>query len=90
MGTVISITSPNAETAKARNSKWAKFTYTVDGKKYTSQNRIQVPMTSQIGSSLSVRYDIKQPDMLCSFSVLRIAAALVIAGICIIMGMVQI
>ena len=31
-GTINSITSPNPETAKTRNSKWAKVTYRVDGK----------------------------------------------------------
>ena len=39
-GTINSITSPNPETAKTRNSKWAKVTYRVDGKTYVSGNRI--------------------------------------------------
>ena len=51
-GTINSITSPNPETAKTRNSKWAKVTYRVDGKTYVSGNRIQVPLTAQVGNSL--------------------------------------
>lgn len=83
-GTIISITSPNPETAKARNSKWAKVTYRVNGNSYTSQNRVQVPMTAQIGSSVTVRYDLKQPERLYSFSLTRIFVSVLIAGVCIV------
>lgn len=72
VGTIISITSPNPETEKARNSKWAKVSYKVDGRNVTSKNRVQVPMTAEIGSSVTIRYDIEQPDKLYSFSLLRI------------------
>lgn len=57
VGTIISIKTLNPETAKARNSKWATVSYKVNDKIYQSQNRIQVPMTSQIGSTVKVRYD---------------------------------
>lgn len=53
VGTVISIKMPNPETAKARNSKWATVSYKVNGRTCQSQNRIQVPMASQIGSTVS-------------------------------------
>lgn len=85
-GTIISIISPNPETAKARNSKWAKVSYKVNGSNYISQNRVQVPMTAQIGSQVTVRYDIEQPEKLYSFSALRIFVALCIAAICIIVA----
>lgn len=84
VGTIISITSPNPETAKARNSKWAKVSYKVDGRNFTSKNRVQVPMTAEIGSSVTIRYDVEQPDKLYSFSLLRILIALCITVICII------
>ena len=72
IGTISSIKMPNAETAKARNSKWAEITYTVDGKTYRSKNRIQVSMASQIGDSVTVRYDMEHPEKLYSFSDSRI------------------
>ena len=84
VGTIISITSPNPETAKARNSKWAKVSYKVDGRNITSKNRVQVPMTAEIGSSVTIRYDVEEPDQLYCFSLLRILAALCITVICII------
>ncbi len=56
-GTIISIKMPNPQTAKARNSKWAQVSYMVDGKSYQSQNRVQVPMALQVGSTVKVRYD---------------------------------
>ena len=82
-GTIISIKMPNPETAKARNSKWAKVSYTVDGKSYQSQNRVQVPMALQVGATVKVRYDKFNPEKLYSFSLLRIAVSILIAAVCI-------
>ena len=82
-GTISSIKMPNAEMAKARNSKWAEITYTVDGKAYCSKNRIQASMTSQVGDSVTVRYDMEHPEKLYSFSVSRIIISLLIAVICV-------
>ena len=62
-GTIISVKMPNPETAKARNSKWAQVSYTVDGKSCQSQNRVQVPMTLQVGSTVKVRYDKFNPEI---------------------------
>ncbi len=81
-GTIISIKMPNSETAKARNSKWAQVSYMVNGKSYQSQNRVQVPMALQVGSTVNVRYDKLNPQKLYSFSLLRIAASILIATIC--------
>ena len=75
-GTIISIKMPNPETAKARNSKWAKVSYMVDGKSYQSQNRVQVPMALQEGATV-------KPEKLYSFSLLRIALSILIAAVCI-------
>lgn len=83
-GTIISITSPNPETAKARNSKWAKVSYKVNDRKYTSQNRVQVPMTAQVGSLVKVRYDLKQPERLYSFSLVRSVVGFCISAICVV------
>lgn len=82
-GTISSIKMPNAEMAKARNSKWAEITYTVAGKAYCSKNRIQVSMASQIGDSVTVRYDMDHPEKLYSFSVSRIIISLLVAAICV-------
>ena len=82
-GTIISIKMPNPETAKARNSKWAKVSYMADGKSYQSQNRIQVPMALQVGSTVKVRYDKSNPEKLYSFSLSRIAVSILIAAVCI-------
>ena len=82
-GTIISIKMPNPESAKARNSKWAQVSYMADGKSYQSQNRVQVPMALQVGSTVKVRYDKLNPEKLYSFSLLRIAVSILIAAICI-------
>lgn len=82
-GIISSIKMPNVEMAKARNSKWAEITYTVDGKDYCSKNRIQVSMASQVGDSVTVRYDMRHPEKLYSFSVSRITISLLVAVICV-------
>lgn len=84
VGTIISIKTVNPETTKFRNSKWATISYKVDGKTYQSHNRIQVPMASQIGTTVTVRYDTHNPERLYSFSVLRIVVSLLIAAICVV------
>lgn len=86
VGTIISIKMLNPTTASYRNSKWAEISYHVDGKIYQSQNRIQVPITSQIGTSVMVRYDKLKPEKLYSFSSLRMIAPLFIAGGCVLAG----
>lgn len=81
VGTIISIKTINPETARNRNSKWATVSYKVGGKIYQSINRIQVPMTSQIGSTVKVRYDKSAPEKLYSFSAIRIIVPFLIAVI---------
>ena len=58
-------------------------TYKVNGRTYQSQNCIQVPMASQIGTTITVRYDTQNPEKLYSFSILRIIVSLIVAAICI-------
>lgn len=84
VGTVVSVVTVNPLAAKARNSKWAQITYVVDGIHRTSKNRVQVPMTAQIGSQVQVRYNKEQPDLLYSFSLQRVLVALVITVICVV------
>lgn len=83
VGTITSIKTLNPETTKFRNSKWATFSYKVNDKTYQSQNRIQVSMASQIGTTATVRYDIRNPENLYSFSGLRIVVSLLVTAICI-------
>ncbi len=86
VGTIISVKTLNPETAKTRNSKWATVSYKVNDKIYQSLNRIQVPMTSQIGSTVRVRYDKSTPEKLYSFSIIRIIMSFIVAAICFLMA----
>jgi len=40
-------------------------------------------MASQVGDSVTVRYDIEHPEKLYSFSASRIIASLLVAAICV-------
>ena len=83
IGTILSIKTPNPENTKFRNSKWAILSYKANGKTYLSQKRIQVPMVSQVGTKISVRYDIQHPEKLYRFSASRIIVPVLIAVFCI-------
>ena len=85
-GHIVDIYTVAAETMKVYNSKWALVMYRVDGKMITSQNRIVVPMSSNIGDSVEIQYDRDNPNVLISQSPKRFilfmlcaVAALIIA-----------
>ena len=65
------------------NKNQAIVTYKVAGKNYTSQNRIQVPMSVDVGSHIPVHYNTKQPETLYQFSVKRIVVSALIFIICV-------
>lgn len=85
-GSVYSIWTPQSKMIRFRNSKWAKIAYKVGKKQYISYNRIQIPMSAQIGTKITVRYDTLHPDMLYSFSWTKIGVAGVIAVTCLIIA----
>ena len=81
-GHIVDISTVAAETMKVYNSKWALVMY----KTITSQNRIVVPMSSNIGDSVEIQYDRDNPNVLISQSPKRFilfmlcaVAALIIA-----------
>ena len=63
-GNIVDISTLAAETMKVYNSKWALVMYSVDGQMITSQNRIVVPMSSNIGDPVDVQYDRDNPNVL--------------------------
>ena len=65
-GNIVDISTLAAETMKVYNSKWALVMYSVDGQMITSQNRIVVPMSSNIGDPVDVQYDRDNPNVLIS------------------------
>lgn len=82
VGVVAAVFMPNPATEKRLNSKWAEVRYSVDGKIYTSDNRVQIPMTLQVGDRIKVRYDTELPTHLYSFSFTRVFVALAVAAGC--------
>lgn len=83
IGTITSIKTANPTNSNYRNSKWATVSYSVDGKIYQPQKRIQVPINSQIGTTVKIRYDKFDPEKIYCFSSLRIIISLLIFAVCI-------
>lgn len=61
IGTVVNSRTVMPENCRKNNSKWAKVCFVVEGKKYTSENFIQVSMAKQVGSKVKIKYDIENP-----------------------------
>lgn len=71
VGKVISIWQPNPESVKKGNSKWAQFEYSINGKNYVSKNKIQVPMSMEMGDIKKIKYSKRDPEKIYSFSLKR-------------------
>lgn len=65
-GRIVDVSTLAAETIKVYNSKWALVMYSVDGRMITSQNRIVVPMSSNVGDPVDIQYDRDNPNVLIS------------------------
>lgn len=65
-GRIVDVSTLAAETMKVYNSKWALVMYSVDGRMITSQNRIVVPMSSNVGDPVDIQYDRDNPSVLIS------------------------
>lgn len=63
-GRIVDVSTLAAETMKVYNSKWALVMYSVDGRMITSQNRIVVPMSSNVGDPVDIQYDRDNPNVL--------------------------
>lgn len=62
-GRIVDVSTLAAETMKVYNSKWALVMYSVDGRMITSQNRIVVPMSSNVGDPVDIQYDTPRFDI---------------------------
>lgn len=89
MGTIVQIQTAVPETMKKNNSKWATVSYKVGERTYTSQNRIQVSMSSMVGDQVLVQYDINQPSKLYSYSISKVLIALLITAVCIAIALLK-
>ena len=65
-GRIVDVSTLAAETMKVYNSKWALVMYSVDGRMITSQNRIVVPMSSNVGDPVDIQSDRDNPNVLIS------------------------
>lgn len=89
IGIITDIKTALPESVKRNNSKWAIIRYNADGKIYTSSNRIQVPMSSEVGNQVKVCYCINQPAKIYSRSLTRLAIAFIVAIVCVIVAHVK-
>ena len=82
IGTIVSVKTVYPESVKRFNSKWAKVSYKVDSRTYTSENQIQVSMWADIGDQVTVRYDKEHLEQLYSFSVWKAVFSGAVGAFC--------
>ena len=68
-----------ANQTKFRNAKWARISFEYNQKLYAPEKRIQVPMTTEIGDKIIVRYFIDNPNKLAAFSFSKFITAFITA-----------
>ena len=88
MGRIVDVSTLAAETMKVYNSKWALVMYSVDGRMITSQNRIVVPMSSNVGDPVDIQYDRDNPNVLISQSPKRFIVFMLCSVMTLIIAMV--
>lgn len=87
-GRIVDVSTLAAETMKVYNSKWALVMYSVDGRMITSQNRIVVPMSSNVGDPVDIQYDRNNPNVLISQSPKRFIVFMLCSVMTLIIAMV--
>ena len=87
-GRIVDVSTLAAETMKVYNSKWALVMYSVDGRMITSQNRIVVPMSSNVGDPVDIQYDRDNPHVLISQSPKRFIVFMLCSVMTLIIAMV--
>ncbi|MCR1943345.1 DUF3592 domain-containing protein [Enterococcus gallinarum] len=60
IGTVVE-TSTILPDVVIRNTKWATFSYEIDGQYYVSENSITIPMRYDVGDTMTIKYNVKKP-----------------------------
>lgn len=87
-GRIVDVSTLAAETMKVYNSKWALVMYSVDGRMITSQNRIVVPMSSNVGDPVDIQYDRDNPNVLISQNPKRFIVFMLCSVVTLIIAMV--
>lgn len=87
-GRIVDVSTLAAETMKVYNSKWALVMYSVDGRMITSQNRIVVPMSSNVGDPVDIQYDRDNPNVLISQNLKRFIVFMLCSVMTLIIAMV--
>ena len=87
-GRIVDVSTLAAETMKVYNSKWALVMYSVNGRMITSQNRIVVPMSSNVGDPVDIQYDRDNPNVLISQSPKRFIVFMLCSVMTLIIAMV--
>lgn len=87
-GRIVDVSTLAAETMKVYNSKWALVMYSVDGRMITSQNRIVVPMSSNVGDPVDIQYDRDNPNVLISQNPKRFIVFMICSVMTLIIAMV--
>ena len=73
VGTIVDLTAAVPGSALL-TAKMASFRYPVDGREYTSENRIRVPASCEVGQQRPIRYSVRSPKIIFPHNIKRFLA----------------
>ena len=85
-GTITYIESAMSPGLPHINAKLATFEYIVDGKTYTSNNSIKMPLSAEIGDAKNINYYIDNPSILYTINMNHFYMAATVSIICLLLA----
>lgn len=85
-GTITYIESAMSPGLPHINAKLATFEYIVDGKIYTSNNSIKMPLSVEIGDTKSINYYVDNPSILYTINMNHFYIAATVSIICLLLA----
>lgn len=88
-GRIINLEFVFPEAMMHRNAKLATFEYYVEGKRYISRNSMKMPISSNIGDVMNIKYFIDNPHILYTKTKLHFYLSIFTSIICFLLGMLE-
>ncbi len=85
-GTITHIESAMSPGLPHINAKLATFEYIVDGKTYTSNNSIKMPLSAEIGDVKNINYYVDNPSVLYIINMNHFYIAATVSVICLLLA----
>lgn len=77
------------EAMKHRNAKLVTFEYYINGRRYTSENNLKMPLSSNIGDYKDIKYYIDNPNILYTKTEMHFYLSIITSLLCFLLGLIR-